>query len=126
MQQLKTKTEETIQQRFANAVSAGDIKTIEDLLSEDGKFKIQDSELNEQEVDKYSFIKWFSVQLDTCEIHSVSFDRCGFCALGNPVVLFNEGTFPWKIKDLSYKSRTGLMIGEKNGKITQIKFCSQF
>ena len=117
-----TKQKDTVQQ-FVKALKEKDVDTIASLLDADGGFAIQDAELNTVFVSKVDFIQWFSDKLSATEIASVTTDQCVFCVVGNPVILVNDGQFPRIIKDSSERSKTGLMLGIKEGRISQIKFC---
>ncbi len=46
--------------------------------------------------------------------------------IGNKVVLFNGGKFPRVIKDVSERSKTGLMLEIEDDKIIGINFCYVF
>ena len=56
----------------------------------------------------------------------IDYDNCIHCSIGNPVVLFNNGLFPRDIKDVSERSKTGLMLRIEHNKIIEIKFCYAF
>ena len=111
---------------FAVAIKEKNIELIVSLLSEKGIYDTQLPDLKTIESDKVTFVDWFSDKLKTTKISSVTFDQCLHCKIGNPVVLFNNGEFPRIIKDSSERSKTGLMLDIKEGKITNIKFCYVF
>ena len=125
MEKLLIKTKD-ISIEFANAIKLKDIKLIEYLLSDTGTFAIQDFELETIEASKEQFIKWFSQKLERVTIYKVDFDQCLHCMIGNKVVLFNEGKFPRAIKDVSERSKTGLMLEIEANKISSISFCYVF
>ena len=99
---------------------------LEDLLDENGSFDVQDQQLDCDTVNKSEFIKWIGEKAASQKIESVELDQCLFCEIGNPVLIINYGKFPRKVKEPSERSKTGLMINEKDGKIKEIKFCYVF
>lgn len=111
---------------FSNAVMEGNLNIIDSLLKDDGCFDIQDDNLETIEVNKYRFLFWFKNKLKSTSILSVDIDQCLHCAIGNTVLLINNGEFPRKIKDISERSKTGLMFKTKGELITKIKFCYVF
>jgi len=111
---------------FANAVRLKEINLIENLLSDTGSFNIQDFELETQDASKEQFINWFGQKLESATIDKVDFDQCLHCIIGNKVVLFNDGKFPRVIKDVSERSKTGLMLEIEEDKIVGINFCYVF
>jgi hypothetical protein len=111
---------------FSEAIKEKNIELIASFLSANGIFDTQNADLNTIESDKVTFVDWFSNRLNLTIISSVTFDQCIHCKIGNPVVLFNNGEFPRIIKDSSERSKTGLMLDIKEGKITNIKFCYIF
>jgi hypothetical protein len=67
-----------------------------------------------------------SGKLNQTAINEIFYDKCNKCLVGNPVILFNGGSFPKTIKDSSERSNTRLMLEIKEDKITNIKFCFVF
>ena len=102
------------------------LEVLEDLLDENGSFDVQDQHLDCDTVNKSEFIKWIGEKATSQKIESVELDQCLFCEIGNPVLIINNGKFPRKVKESSERSKTGLMINEKNDKIKEIKFCYVF
>lgn len=125
MEKLLIKTKD-ISIEFANAVMLKEINLIENLLSDTGSFNIQDFELETQDANKEQFIKWFVQKLESATIDKVAFDQCLHCIIGNKVILFNDGKFPRVIKDVSERSKTGLMLEIEEDKIVGINFCYVF
>ncbi len=111
---------------FAESSKSNNILLLKSLLSDNGIFEIQDTNLDIIEVGKTDFLDWYKDKLNETVINEIFYDQCLHCAIGNPVILFNNGTFPRKIKDDSERSKTGLMIEVKEDKITYIKFCFVF
>lgn len=114
-----------IAKEFATAVETKDLNHIKNLLSEDGIFDIQGNETT-LEVNKFEFIKWFAPILESFTITKIEYDHCLHCSIGNPVVLFNNGTFPRTAKSPTEYSKTGIMLDVKDGKIITLKFCFKF
>lgn len=123
MTDIEISTQEIIKV-FSEAVKENDLQAISSLLSADGIFEIEDTELKAVESDKKTFINWLSLKLNTATIETIAFDQCMFCVIGNPVILFNGGKFPITPKDLSERTKTGFMLDIKEDKIIHIKFCS--
>lgn len=111
---------------FAEAAIKKDMKVIESLLSDEGKFETQTKNLSSRIANKKSFLKWFKMKLSETTITEVEYDKCIHCYIGNPVLLFNKGTFPVIPKNNGYRSKMGLMLDIQDSKIQQIKFCSLF
>ncbi len=111
---------------FAHAASDNNLEVISALLSENGTFDIQTPDLETLEVGKHQFLSWFTNKLSETKITSIQYDQCMHCHIGNPVVLFNEGQFPRKIKDSSERSKTGILIESESDLITILKFCYLF
>lgn len=118
--------EKEIVRLFSQAVRDKELEVISSLLSPDGVFDTQDRELATVQADRDTYLAWFSSLLKKAVIHSVDYDTCIHCRMGNPVVLFNDGQFPRRIKDDSEKAMTGLMLEIDNGLITGISFCYSF
>ncbi|MFT6922035.1 MAG: hypothetical protein ACJA1C_001033 [Crocinitomicaceae bacterium] len=118
-------TEELVKQ-FSDSILKPDFIKMASLFAEDGKFDIQDSKLETLEVGKDEFIEWIWVQRSFSSIRRIDYDQCMHCQIGAPVVLFNDGFFPRKVKDSSERSKTGLMLDNKEGLIHAIKFCFVF
>ncbi len=114
---------------FALATQRKDIKSIRSLLNSKGSFQIQDEKLETIEVNKKEFLKWYGAKLESTTITNIAYDQCLLCAIGNTVILFNNGKFLRIIKedsDLSEQSKVGLMLEIKDEKISHIKFCFTF
>jgi hypothetical protein len=112
---------------FAKAVQKKDLNQIDSLLTEDGEFNTQDDQLTTiNGSTKPEFMAWFTKALTAVEIEKIEYDNCILCRVGNPVVLFNEGSFPAIAVDSSNKSMTGLMLDIVDDKIREIAFCYSF
>ena len=112
--------------KFSEGIKNKNLAMLSTVLSEQGIYEIQNPDLSTQATGKEEFLRWISSCLDASDIQSVSYDTCTDCKLGNNVVLFNNGAFPRQIKDLSEKSKTGLMLDIRDGIIAQVKFCFSF
>lgn len=119
-------TTDPIVAEFAEAAIKMDMKVIENLLSDEGKFETQTKNLSSRIANKKSFLKWFKTKLSETTITEVDYDKCIHCYIGNPVLLFNKGTFPVIAKNKGYRSKMGLMLDIQDSKIQQIKFCALF
>lgn len=118
--------QKSIVNEFVKAISTGDINEIAILLSPVGIFDIELPDQDTLEVNKARFLDWLSTPLKCTKITSVEFDQCLFCKIGNPVVLFNQGTFPREAK-MGERPKSGLMLDfDEQGLINQIQFCFTF
>lgn len=111
---------------FAHASQRKDLSYLEQLLSDSGEFEIQDETLETYDVGKTEFLNWYSQKLNQTAITSISYDQCLHCQIGASVVLFNDGTFPRKIKDSSERVKSGFKVDVKEDKIDNLKFCFVF
>jgi hypothetical protein len=111
---------------FSGFTLAKDIKGISNLLADDGEFQIQDEAKATIEVGKQEFVSWYAQKLVHHKVRSVAYDQCIGCSLGKSVVLFNNGQFPRQVKDYSERSKTGLMLNVRDGKIKELNFCFVF
>ena len=125
MIETKVTTEELVKQ-FSSCIIEPDFIKLSSLLADEGKFDVQNSELETIEVCKDEFVEWIWVQRSFSEVTTIDYDQCMHCQIGAPVVLFNDGLFPRKVKDSSERSKTGLMLDIKEGLIHSIKFCYVF
>ena len=57
---------------------------------------------------------------------TVEYDQCLFCKVGNPVVLFNGGTFPHNPVEFYERNKQGLMLEFEDDLISGITFCGTF
>jgi len=112
--------------KFALASKNCDLELLNNLLSKDGAFHIQDTLLETIEVSKDEFLRWYKEKLDAVPIESIDYDQCLHCYLGKPVVLFNNGKFPRQVQDSSERTKTGLALNISGNKIIEIAFCYTF
>lgn len=112
--------------KFNNATFDGNIKLINSLLDKNGVYNIQDNDLETIEVKKEGFINWYEEKLSHTSIKESVLDQCISCSFGNHILIFNDGLFPFKPKDSSERSKSGLMLASKDGKINKIVFCFAF
>ncbi len=111
---------------FNDATFDVDIRLIDSLLDENGVYEIQNKDMEVINVKKDEFLKWYEEKLSQTSILESTFDLCIGCSFGNQVLIFNDGMFPKIPKDIAERSKSGLMIESKNGKINKIAFCSIF
>lgn len=115
-----------IQVTFAHALVSEDRETLLNILSDEGKYMIQSADLNTLEVDKLTYIDWILNKRKELQSLSFYFDQCTFCQIGNPVGIFNDGSFPKRPTEDSQKEKTGLMLVINRNKIENIIFCGSF
>lgn len=120
------KTTHRVEVVFAQALVTEDKESLLNILSDDGRYMIQSTDLSTPEVDKQTYINWILTLRKELQSLSFYFDQCTFCQIGNPVGIFNDGSFPKKPTDESQKEKTGLMFVTNNNKIENIIFCGSF
>lgn len=111
---------------FVSATLNADIFAIEELLADEGVFELEDKDLKIIEGTKREFLAWYKLKLTTSKIVETNYDQCIGCSFGKQIVLFNNGTFPKKPSDFTERTKAGLMIEGKDGKISKIIFCFAF
>jgi hypothetical protein len=112
-----------IQVLFAEAIANADESILQEILHDQGEFNIQDDKLDTQIVNKAEYIAWILKKRKQVSNIQYCFDTCLDCMMGNPVVIFNNGTFP-RSPIQNFDTRlTGLMLRIKNAQIFDIVFC---
>jgi len=53
-------------------------------------------------------------------------DRCSYCKIGNPVIIFENGKFPVFTRNSWEKEKCGLMLEFEDNLISGISFCYLF
>lgn len=118
-------TKELIKQ-FISASINGDITMLEELLDKDGAYEIEDETFEVNETSKSEFLKWYTSKLKTAKITDIIYDQCIGCSFGKNIVILNHGTFPRIPQEFSEKTKAGIMIDSKEGRINKIQFCFSF
>ena len=111
---------------FAEASKRADITLIESILDDQGVYEIQLDTLDTLEVGKSEFMKWYKDKLENVLITEIAYDHCLYCSLGKSVVLFNGGLFPRIPKDISERTKAGIMVNTEEDRIIETKFCLTF
>lgn len=122
---LTLDTIELIKQ-FISASKNVNIIRLEKLLDNKGIFEIEDGNLEIIESSKADFLRWYSTKLKATKITDIIYDQCIGCSFGKNIVLFNQGTFPRMPQEFTDKTKAGLMLDTKDGKIHKIQFCFSF
>ncbi len=125
METIEVKTKD-IAVEFAKASQNKDLAHLSALLADDGDFQIQNAKLDFEDADKLKFLDWYKNKLDSTPIETIEYDQCINCLFGKPVVLFNNGKFPRRIKESSERVKTGIALEVKDYKISHLKFCFVF
>lgn len=116
-------------EKFANALAHYRVDLVEELLTEDGEYTYYELDGEDVEdgtkTDFINYLKWVCepLRFTAAEPATVEYDQCLFCKVGNPVVLFNGGTFPYESQEFYERSRLGLMLEFKDGLICGVTFC---
>jgi hypothetical protein len=118
-------TNELIKQ-FIAASENIDILKLEELLDEYGAYEIEDDTFEVNETSKSEFLKWYTTKLKTTKITDIIYDQCIGCSFGKNIVILNHGTFPIIPQEFTDKTKAGLMLDSKDGKIHKIQFCFSF
>lgn len=125
--------QEIITTELANAIASFNIAKIADLLSENAEYCIQNEKEETVLANKTTFLAWLSNCFD--EYLSANedgtrlsyvFDRCSYCKIGNPVIIFEDGKFPVFTKNSWEKEKCGLMLEFDGNMISGISFCYLF
>lgn len=125
--------QETITLELANAIASFNIDKVAELLSETGEYCIQDEKEETVPANKANFIKWLSKRFDEflsaakdrIELNFIT-DRCSYCRIGNPVIIFENGKFPVNMKDPWDCEKCGLMLEFDGNLVSGISFCYYF
>ena len=118
---------------LANAIASFDISKVADLLKEDGEYSIQDEKEEIIFANKANFLKWLSCRFDEFlflnEDRSqlnYDIDKCSYCRIGNPVLIFENGRFPVFSRKPWEREKCGLMLEFRNNLVSDISFCWLF
>ena len=125
MKEQLCKTKNPVKE-FARAIQEKDFIKMEELLDETGEYQIQINPMEDEDVDKWKFLQWFTKKLTETMIFNIEFDSCLYCSMGSTTLLINDGQFPRKRASLVHRKMTGLMCKTRNGKIVEIVFCNSF
>ena len=111
---------------FVSASLNPDIKAIEYLLADDGVFEFENENLELVDTSKKEFLQWYHHKLQQTPITEVTYDQCIGCSFASQVVIFNNGTFPRVPQEFTDKTKAGLMLDSREGKINKMQFCFSF
>ncbi|MDC0339014.1 hypothetical protein OAN33_05710 [Flavobacteriales bacterium] len=125
MKEQLCKTKNPVKE-FALAIQEKDFIKMEELLDETGEYQIQINPMEDEDVDKWKFLQWFTKKLTETIIFNIEFDSCLYCNIGSATLLINDGQFPKKRETMYDRKMTGLMCNTKNDKIVEIVFCNSF
>jgi len=133
MDSITINDQKTIATELANAIASLDIYKVGDLLKDDGEYSIQDE--NEEIVfaNKANFLKWLGscfdeflfVNEDRSQLNFI-IDKCSYCRIGNPVLIFENGRFPVFTRHHWEREKCGLMLEFRNNQVSDISFCWLF
>ena len=118
---------------LANAIASFKIVKVTELLSVDGGYCLQDEKEETVVANKSSFIKWlsncieefFNVNEDLTQLNYI-IDRCSYCRIGNPVIIFENSRFPVMTRNPWESSKCELMLEFKDNLVSDISFCYIF
>ena len=125
--------QETITLELANAIASFNIAKVAELLSENGEYCIQDEKDVRVLTNKTNSINWLSKRFDDflsandkCDRLNYIVDRCSYCRIGNPVIIFENGKFPVFTRNSWEREKCGLMLEFEGNLISGISFCYLF
>jgi hypothetical protein len=122
--------EVSITAELADAISSFNIDDIANLLSDEGKFAVQNENYKIVISDKNGFISWLSDCYSKYSFNAklrkkLSFNivQCMHCVSGNPIIVFEEGRFPVFSGTQTKNEKSGLVIKYDENTITGIELC---
>ena len=115
---------------LADAISSFNISEIKRLLSEEGKFAVQNENYIIEISDRDAFINWMSECYSKFSFagkfrRKLRFNivQCMQCVSGNPIIVFEDGRFPVFSGSQAKNEQSGLVIKSNDNQITGIEFC---
>ena len=115
---------------LADAISSFNIAAVECLLSEDGKFAVQDENYVIKISGKDDFLQWLSECYrksgtvgNLRKKLSITIIQSMHRTTGNPILVFEEGRFPVFSVNQTKDEQSGLVIISDEIAITGIEFC---
>jgi hypothetical protein len=124
-------TLQTLVETFADALAHYRYFDIEPMLTE-GEFNCmnRDDEL-EEKADKATFMEYITricepLLLSSAQPAIITYDQCLHCSIGSPVVIFNDGIFPYKATQPYERQKNGLMLQFEGDLICGVTFCGLF
>jgi hypothetical protein len=120
----------TITEELADAISSFNLTQVDLLLSDSGKFAVQNEKYEIFFSGKQAFIDW----MRSCYSKSYSTGRSRrkitynvvksmHSYTGSQIILFDEGRFPLLTASQAKEEKSGLIIKFEENKITGIEFC---
>jgi hypothetical protein len=130
MRSRKKTYKKPILTELAEAISSFNITEVANLLSDNGKFAVPKG--NNQVIlsDKKTFVDWLS----GCYSRFLSSGKprrrfnftivqCLHCLTGNPIIIFDDGSFPVFTDNQGQDERSGFVIISDDNMITGIELC---
>lgn len=115
---------------LAESISSFNIAGVSSLLSDQGKFAVQNENYEIIISGKDEFIRWLSGCYSKFvfmgkfrKSFSYTIIQCMHCMTGNPIIVFEEGRFPVFSGDQASNERSGLVIISDENKVTGIELC---
>jgi len=133
METLIIKDQFIIAKELAEAIASFNIDKVADLLKEDGEYSIQDVKEETVFANKSDFLKWlmnsfnkFSFVDEERSQLKYDIDKCSYCRIGNPVLIFENGRFPIISRNPWESEKCGLMLEFDGNLVSDISFCYIF
>jgi hypothetical protein len=115
---------------LAEAISSFNNAGVSNLLSDDGKFAIQNENFEIVISGKNEFINWLSGRYTNYNFAgkfrrrlSFTIVQCLNSVTGHPIIVFEEGRFPVLSANQSKNEQSGLVIRTDENKISGIELC---
>lgn len=120
----------TIIAELADAISSFNLAAVENLLSEDGKFAVQNENYEIIISGKDEFLCWLTGCYDKSGSVARLSKRLTFTIIqsmhrltGNPIIVFEEGRFPVFSMNQTENEQSGLVVISDETTITGIELC---
>ena len=122
--------ERTIITELAEAISSFNTARVAALLSDEGKYAVQNSDFRIVITDKSEFIRWLKGCFSKILFAGKFRRRLSFtivqglhCVTANPIIIFERGRFPVFSGNQAKNEQSGLVIKSEENKITGIELC---
>jgi hypothetical protein len=122
----KKSTNKEVIYAFAEALLKQDFKAIDSLLLDGGRFMSFDATGELKSLNKQNFLIWLENKANEQPVSSYSEDVCGGCEMGEMVMFFNNGAFPWNVLAHGFGRKAAVGFFTSDQKIRATRFCHNF
>ena len=124
--QIKKSTNKEVIYAFADALLKQDFETIGSLLLNGGRFMSFDENGDLKSLNKQNYLMWLENKVNEQSVASYSEDVCGGCKMGEMVMFFNNGSFPWNVLEHGFGRKAAVVFFTSGQKIIATRFCHNF